>query len=184
MAAPGVPDFYQGTELPEFRLVDPDNRHTVDYDLRRWLLGELEADAARDAPALAERLLDELDGRLKLWVTSRALGLRRARIDLFRQGEYVALEATGGRAREVVAFGRLLDDRAVIAVGGRFFTRLPARPVGERAWEDTRLRWPGAGAGTWRDAITGRELRVPGDEIPLADVLRHLPVALLERIGV
>jgi (1->4)-alpha-D-glucan 1-alpha-D-glucosylmutase len=182
VAAPGVPDVYQGTELPEFRLVDPDNRRSVDYDLRRWLLGELEADAARDAPALAEKLLDDLDGRLKLWVTSRALGLRRSRIELFRQGEYVPLEAAGSRAREVVAFGRLLDGRAVIAVAARFFTQLPARPVGERAWEDTRLRWPGAGTGTWRDVITGRELRGSGDEIPLAEVLSHLPVALLERI--
>jgi (1->4)-alpha-D-glucan 1-alpha-D-glucosylmutase len=181
VAAPGVPDFYQGVELPGFRLVDPDNRQLVDYDLRRWLLGELEAE--KDASALAERLLDDLDGRLKLWVTSRTLGLRRSRIQVFRRGEYVPLEATGSRAREVVAFGRLLDERAVIALAGRFFTRLPARPVGERAWEDTRLRWPGAGAGTWRDAITGRELRASGDEVPLAEALRHLPFALLERIG-
>jgi (1->4)-alpha-D-glucan 1-alpha-D-glucosylmutase len=183
VAAPGVPDFYQGVELPDFRLVDPDNRRPVDYDLRRWLLGELEAEAQRDAPALAERLLDELDGRLKLWVTARTLGLRRSRAEVFCQGEYVPLEATGSRAREVVAFGRLLDDQAVIALAGRFFTRLPARPVGEHAWEDTRLRWPRAGAATWRDAITGRELRVSGDEVPLAEALQHLPVALLERIG-
>jgi (1->4)-alpha-D-glucan 1-alpha-D-glucosylmutase len=181
VAAPGVPDFYQGVELPAFRLVDPDNRGTVDYDLRRWLLGELEAEAERDAVSLADRLLDELDGRLKLWVTARSLALRRRRLDLFRDGEYVPLETIGDHSREVVAFGRLLDAQAMVAVAGRFYTRLPARPVGKEAWKGTKLRWPGAGRGRWRDAITGRDLTVRGDSIPLEEVLRHLPVALLER---
>ena len=181
VAAPGVPDFYQGVELPQFRLVDPDNRGTVDYDLRRWLLGELEAEAEADPRALADKLLGELDGRLKLWVTARALALRRRRLELFRDGEYVPIETTGPRAQEVVAFGRLLDRQAVIAVAGRFFTRLPAQPTGEAAWKGSRLRWPGVGRGRWRDVLTGRDLRFPSDSIALGEVLRHLPVALLER---
>jgi len=179
VAAPGVPDFYQGVELPSFRLVDPDNRQPVDYDLRRWLLGELEAD--EDGCALADRLLEGLDGRLKLWVTARALALRRRRPDVFLEGDYVPLEARGARARELVAFGRRLDADAVIVAAGRFFTHLPARPTGA-AWKDTRLPWPDGG-GVWREAITGRELRPRRGTFDVGEVLRHLPFALLERTG-
>ncbi|HEX8853416.1 MAG TPA: malto-oligosyltrehalose synthase, partial [Pyrinomonadaceae bacterium] len=89
--APGVPDFYQGTELWSFTLVDPDNRRPVDYEVRRAMLASLDAEAeACGAPALVERLMsDAEDGRIKLFVTSRALRLRRARRELFSSGEYL-----------------------------------------------------------------------------------------------
>jgi (1->4)-alpha-D-glucan 1-alpha-D-glucosylmutase len=183
-ASPGVPDLYQGTELPEFRLVDPDNRRTVDFDRRRRLLAGLQVRAERDAPALARRLVSATDGRLKLWVTSRALGVRRARAALFEKGAYEPLEAAGPRSEEVVAFARVHGRAAVVAAAGRFFTRLPDPPVGE-AWGATILPLPEEGGEVWRDALTGRELRAsgaPGPRLPLAEVFRHLPVALLESV--
>jgi (1->4)-alpha-D-glucan 1-alpha-D-glucosylmutase len=181
-ASPGVPDFYQGTELPEFRLVDPDNRQPVDFDRRRRLLAELQREAESDAAGLARRLMAGTDGRLKLWVTSRALGLRRARAALFTDGSYEPLAASGPRQEEVVAFARTHERRTVMAVVGRFFTRLPDPPIGD-AWGATMLTSPALRSARWRDALVGHEVESVGDREPglrLADVFRHLPVALLE----
>ncbi|HEX9189179.1 MAG TPA: malto-oligosyltrehalose synthase, partial [Vicinamibacteria bacterium] len=182
-ASPGVPDVYQGTELPEFRLVDPDNRRPVDFERRRLVLAELRGEADRDAAALASRLLARTDGRLKLWVTSRALSLRRSRAALFEEGDYEPLAATGAREQEVVAFARRHEGRAVIAAVGRFFTRLPDPPSGEAAWGSTDLRLHPGATTTWRDAIVGHEVKATGGtapRLPLAEAFRHLPVALLE----
>jgi (1->4)-alpha-D-glucan 1-alpha-D-glucosylmutase len=182
-AAPGVPDFYQGTELAEFRLVDPDNRRPVDFERRRRLLAELHADGERDAPGLARRLLGANDGGLKLWVTSRALRLRRSRAGFFEEGDYVPLAVSGPREQEVVAFARRREGRALIAAVGRFFTRLPDPPVGGAAWGGTCLVLPPRSPDAWRDAIVGHETRAAGGaepRLPLADAFRHLPLALLE----
>jgi (1->4)-alpha-D-glucan 1-alpha-D-glucosylmutase len=184
-ASPGVPDVYQGTELPEFRLVDPDNRRPVDFDRRARLLDELRREAESDAPGLASRLVAGTDGRLKLWVTSRALSLRRSSRELFEQGDYEPLVASGPREQEVVAFARRHEGRAVIAVAGRFFTRLPAPPTGEGAWGGTALPLPPGSADAWRDALVGHEVEAEGGlepRLPLAGVFRHLPVALLESV--
>jgi (1->4)-alpha-D-glucan 1-alpha-D-glucosylmutase len=183
VASPGVPDFYQGTELPEFRLVDPDNRRPVDFDHRRRLLAQIQREADSDAALLAARLLAGTDGRLKLWVTSRALVLRHSRAELFECGDYEPLEASGPREQEVVAFARTHQGHTVIAAVGRFLTRLPDPPTGESAWGDTTVKLsPGAGV-LWRDALAGHEMRATNGgavHLRLADVFRHLPVALLE----
>jgi (1->4)-alpha-D-glucan 1-alpha-D-glucosylmutase len=184
-AAPGVPDFYQGTELPEFRLVDPDNRGPVDFERRRQLLAGLQREAERDAAGLAARLLSSCDGRLKLWVTSRALALRRARAGFFAQGAYKPLAASGFREPHVVAFARGHEGRWLLAVAGRFFTRLPDPPTGAGAWGDTTLKLPAGAPVAWRDAIVGHEVKarsVDEPQLALADVFRHLPVALLEAV--
>jgi (1->4)-alpha-D-glucan 1-alpha-D-glucosylmutase len=184
-ASPGVPDFYQGTELPEFRLVDPDNRRSVDFEHRFALLVQAQREAEADPSRLAARLLAADDGRLKLWVTSRVLGLRRSKAALFEAGEYHPLRASGRREQEVVSFARTLEGRSVIAAAGRFFTRLPARPVGARAWRGTSLRLHAGAAAAWRDAITGCEVKATGSQeprLPLSDVFRHLPFALLESL--
>ena len=184
-AAPGVPDFYQGTEVPEFRLVDPDNRCPVDFERRARLLAELQREARADLAGLAARLVGASDGRLKLWVTSRALAVRRARAPLFEDGGYQALFAVGAREQEVVAFARTHGEDAVIATVGRFFTRLPDPPVGKEAWGETSLELPEGSATAWRDAIAGHELKATDDprpRLPLTEVFRHLPVALLEAV--
>jgi (1->4)-alpha-D-glucan 1-alpha-D-glucosylmutase len=184
--SPGVPDFYQGTELPEFRLVDPDNRGRADLGRRHGLLTRLQAEAEADAPGLAARLLAGTDGRLKLWVTSRALALRRRSAALFVDGAYEPLTASGPREQEVVAFARRHEGRCVVAAVGRFFTRLPDPPVGQSAWGETRLALPEGAGKRWRDAIVGHEVTAAGGldlHLPLGDVFRHLPVALLESLS-
>ncbi len=180
IASPGVPDFYQGTELPEFRLVDPDNRHPVDFQRRRALLAELQQQGEEDAPGLARQLLSATDGRLKLWVTSRGLRLRRARAALFEDGDYLPLVPSGKRERHALAFARRRGSDSVIAVVGRFFTRLPDPPIGGRAWRDTVLRLAPGSARTWKDALCGHRVQASGGALPLAEVFRHLPLALLE----
>jgi (1->4)-alpha-D-glucan 1-alpha-D-glucosylmutase len=186
--APGVPDFYQGTELWAFTLVDPDNRHPVDYESRRLLLASLRDVGGGDVSEFAEGLLERHeDGRVKMYVTARALNLRRERAGLFAGGAYVPLGAEGRRAGSVVAFARSLDGDAVVAVAGRFFTRLGvgregALSLSREAWGDTTLALEGVEAGRYRDVFTGREFDAGGGALPLAELLSPLPVALLARV--
>ena len=186
IGTPGVPDFYQGTELWNLSLVDPDNRGSVDYDLRRSVLGEL-VRGEGDRGALVRRLLERPeDGRIKMHVTRSALRFRADRRDLFDRGGYVPLASRGERERHACAFARTAGKRAAIAVIGRFFMSLGA--VGgfaavPGAWGDTVLELPGElSGGGWRDVITGRNIPVQDPEtLSLGEVFSLLPVAILEK---
>jgi (1->4)-alpha-D-glucan 1-alpha-D-glucosylmutase len=180
--APGVPDFYQGTEIWDFRLVDPDNRAPVDFPLRRRLLESL---AAPDAPQAAELLASLEDGRLKLLVTARALACRRAHRETFLAGAYEPLHAAGELEELVVSFARGRGAESCIAVAARFFTRLPHPPVGA-AWTGTALL-VGEHGPFFRDVLTGRRLEARGSatdrRLALDQVFAELPVALLEKVS-
>src|SRR5262249_33256123 len=119
LMAPGNPDIYQGTELWDFSLVDPDNRRPVDFKLRRKLLSEL-----RNSLNLAELCRNMLtnypDGRIKMWVAMPGLEFRREPPELFRRGRYVRVD-TSSPSQHVCAFARLLEDEdqiqmAIVAV--------------------------------------------------------------------
>jgi len=186
LAAPGVPDVYQGTELWDLSLVDPDNRRPVDWDRRRERLEALSAEGERDPVGLAERLLSKPDdGGIKLYLLSRALRFRRARDELFARGGYQGLPTTGARGDQVVAFARALGEQASITVVGRHYVRLcegDGRPLGP-AWQDTAVALPQALAGRrFRDVFTGRVLGTREGSLAAAEVFTHLPVALLEAI--
>ncbi len=165
VTVPGVPDTYQGTELWDLSLVDPDNRRSVDFTVRDRLLGELEAGLSPEA------ILSRWDeGLPKLWALHRALRLRRARPELFdARGAYVPLLASGPRAGHVVAFVR--GDGAVTIV-----PRLTLTLGGD--WRSTSLELP---AGNWRDELTG-EIHT-GGRAELAGLLARFPVSLLVRMG-
>ncbi len=191
-ASPGVPDFFQGTDLWDLSLVDPDNRRPVDFELRHRLLDELGPALAADAPperrlATARELLGRWeDGAVKLYVTARALVLRRERPQVFLEGTYEPLDVSGERGPNAVAFARALGDEAVIAVAPRLPTKLAggAPPLGLEAWGDTVVRLPGALAGrAWEDVLTGAPCPVlPGEDggtLRLAGLFDALPVALL-----
>ncbi|AKF07406.1 Malto-oligosyltrehalose synthase [Sandaracinus amylolyticus] len=178
-ASPGVPDLYQGSEAWNLSLVDPDNRRPVAFDTLREALTELRG--ARDPEALAEALLGAPeDGRVKLWVTHRALDARRRERELYLRGAYVAL--TGDE--HTVAFARVLDERVHLAIT----TRLPfalageSAPIGE-AWGERRVRGDALADGMrFADVLTGRTHQAQ-DGLRLADVLAVLPCAVLERVG-
>jgi (1->4)-alpha-D-glucan 1-alpha-D-glucosylmutase len=196
MTAPGVPDFYQGTELWDFSLVDPDNRRLVDYDHRIRLLEEVEQalNSAADRPAAVRELLaSAADGRIKLFVIMTALRFRRAQASLFLQGAYVPLEVGGDAYKHVCAFSRRLEHRTVLTVVPRLMAGLMAdasRPaLGTEVWGDT---WTALPDGTdvnerYRNLFTGETLAlVVRDGHPvllLAEMLAHCPVALLEKVS-
>ena len=193
VAVPGVPDFYQGSELWDLALVDPDNRRPVDFARRRAGLESLEKALEQGpaaAPALIARLAREpADGLIKLFVTWRALALRAARRAVFERGEHVAVEVEGERAAQVIAFARRCEEGAVLAVTGRWFARCDrdhGPPAGE-LWRGTRLILPESLREVrFRDALAGHELSATLEDghghLPLEEVFRHLPVALLEGV--
>jgi (1->4)-alpha-D-glucan 1-alpha-D-glucosylmutase len=191
LTCPGVPELYQGTELWDFSLVDPDNRRPVDYARRRRLLDELrrEAARARHLPEMARRLTAaKEDGRIKLYVTARALRCRRDYPGLFAEGDYLPAEAAGARREHVCAFVRRAAGRWALAAVPRLLSRLlpgpGAAPLGPDVWQDSALLVPGLRPGRrCRNAFTG-EVHTLADyhgqaALPLAHVFAHFPVALL-----
>jgi (1->4)-alpha-D-glucan 1-alpha-D-glucosylmutase len=194
-ASPGVPDFYQGTELWDLSLVDPDNRRPVDYRLRQRLLAELEPVLSGDADRDDQRLQTVCallthwpDGRIKLYVTATALRLRRRLTALFLTGEYEPLAASGERADHIVALARRDRQHAVIAVVPRLLVRLTSAthflPLGTESWGETWLPLPEHLAQrAYRDELTGVVLQ-PGQHqqqvgLAIASILHTCPVALL-----
>ena len=163
LTAPGVPDTYQGTELWDLSLVDPDNRREVDYTIRRKFLKEL---AAGMTPEAITARSDE--GLTKMHVTRQALHLRKARRQAFgKEGTYTPLRGRGAKADHVVAFDR---NHEVVTVA----VRLPITRGDE--WGDTSIFLP---EGTWTNTLTDET--VPGGTVRLADLLKRFPVALLSR---
>jgi (1->4)-alpha-D-glucan 1-alpha-D-glucosylmutase len=191
ITAPGVPDTYQGTELWDFSLVDPDNRRPVDYERRRRLLEELQGRVAKAGPDLrslaAELLAAKEDGRIKLYVTYRALHARRDQPQLFTTGEYVPLVIEGPQAEHAFGFVRQREADWAVVVVPRLLTRLTGNvqqlPLGRTVWQDTRLMLPDSGARLrWRNVFTGETLTVAEQGgrlmLPLAEVFGTFPVAL------
>jgi len=188
ITAPGLPDLYQGTEVWNFSLADPDNRRAVDYARLQALLAQLHAAESEDPPLLLDRLLaDPADGSLKLYVTRCALRFRREHRALFAHGSYVPLRAAGEKNKHVVAFARSFRGATVLVLAGRFFAQLESDvrpPIGAETWEDTevvlRKQIP---AVPYRDVFTGKTIASvsrDGDfALSLAEAFAHLPIAML-----
>ncbi|MEO8456300.1 MAG: malto-oligosyltrehalose synthase [Chloroflexota bacterium] len=169
-AAPGVPDTYQGCELWDFSLVDPDNRRPVDFARR-----------VKSLPTLVDATHQDLlaswqDGRIKQFVLQRALRFRGEHAALFADGEYVPLEVAGEHSERVVAFARHQGDEWAVVIAPRLITHLcgDGWPIGE-VWGDTCARL--LADGHWRNVMSGDVFT--GAELLLADAFRKLPVALL-----
>ena len=162
LTSPGVPDIYQGNELWDLSLVDPDNRRPIDFALRGRRLGELLGLSAAQVWARRE------EGLPKLWLTHKTLQARRLRPELFGGGSsYQPLQARGRKSGNVLAFSR----------GEQALTVVPRLILGRgKGWEDTRLRLP---EGRWRNEFTG-EIFSGGDQLVDA-LLRFFPVGLLFR---
>jgi malto-oligosyltrehalose synthase len=198
LTAPGVPDVYQGNELWDFSLVDPDNRRPVDYDARRGLLARLAAARTANAPAartpIDEMVDDIADPRCKLFLHARVLELRRRDPELFQRGEYLPLQVTGRRAPHLCAFARRLDGRLAVVLAPRLYLKLmgaesagaegpPRLPLGAEVWGDTAVRLPSDTAAPLRGVLDGAQVpRNSGGGPPAisaASALQSFPVALL-----
>lgn len=186
LTCPGVPDIYQGNELFEYALVDPDNRRLVDYDRRRKLLNDL-CTESRGGGGSFDFAHDPADSKVKLHLTSKTLRIRNELVPLFESGSYVPLRVTGEKAEHVLAFAREHEDQsAIIAV-----PRLCATLLGdefeafgnEAVWGNTRMEIPNSSAACFHDAFTGECTRVEMNAgqrcLPVAKVISHFPVALL-----
>jgi len=184
--SPGVPDLYQGNELLDFSLVDPDNRRPVDYGLRERALAELAAIAAGPDLATAVRALAEQphDGRAKLFTTWRLLQARRRMPELFRDGTYQPLRVSGEQRAHAIAYARRYGRDMLVVIAGRLFAKLmrePGRlPIGEQVWGDT-----GVQSGTLSEGhvlinvLTGERIEVGRGGIPVARAFADFPGAAL-----
>jgi (1->4)-alpha-D-glucan 1-alpha-D-glucosylmutase len=185
---PGVPDVYQGQELWDFSLVDPDNRRPVDFEIRERLLDSMQQAQHQSngnlIATIPEILRNYQDGRIKLWLIQKLLRLRQNRPDLFRHGSYTPLLAKGSKAEHVIDYARSRAGEFVIAAAPRLsFTLMKgaeAAPVGA-AWNDTELHvGPEFASSSLTNLLTGE--RVPlrdGSVLLCSDLFAHLPFALV-----
>lgn len=194
IASPGVPDFYQGTELWDLNLVDPDNRRPVDFASRRERLSRLEPLLADSSPAeqktlrVSEMLESWRTGEIKLYLTAAGLRARRNMPELFLEGAYTPLAAEGEMKDHVVAFARVANSRAMVALVPRLVAGLTGSaerlPLGVESWKQTILSLPpDLAAKSWQDLFTGENIGcsqpAAGAQLSLGEVLRVCPVALL-----
>jgi len=182
ITAPGVPDLYQGSELWDFSLVDPDNRRPVDFNKRKRLLNDIITQAKDDLPSLlAELLAGREDGRIKLFLTWRALSARKRSIETFQNGSYIPLEVTGPLKDHVIAFARSYQGEWILTIAPRLLTAvIPADkyPFGREVWKDTRIQLSEHLPTSWEDVFTAD--CITGDTmLLLGDALKQFPVALL-----
>jgi (1->4)-alpha-D-glucan 1-alpha-D-glucosylmutase len=172
LTSPGVPDIYQGSEIWDYSLVDPDNRRLVDYHSRRKMLRELKN------VDLSELLRCWPDGRIKLFVTQRLLQLRRSNPEFFRESSYHALETTGTFADCAVAFMRKHRDKSVLVAAARLSSRLGFPPIGER-WQDTAIVLPESfPALALRDVLSARSIKINGNSLGMRNLTAELPLAV------
>ena len=182
LTAPGAPDTYQGTELWDFSLVDPDNRRPVDYASRGALLDQLPSQADR-GPLARELFAARADGRIKLWVTTILLQARREHLGLFSDGQYLPVTVTGEHAGRVFAFARSTVTGGAVVIVPRLLAGL-GKSVTDFSWGDTTVVLPDRFVrAELRDLFTGR-LVEPSEQgvdvtLPLSEVLVDLPFVVL-----
>ncbi|HEV2137092.1 MAG TPA: malto-oligosyltrehalose synthase [Terracidiphilus sp.] len=189
ITAPGVPDFYQGSELWDLSLVDPDNRRPVDFRKRIQMLEDLRKEqSARPRRLLREILTGWRDGRVKLYVTDKALEFRRLRASVYEDGDYLPLDCCGVWQSNVFAFARKKKEHWCLTIVPRFTTRLAPSgrmPLGSTVWQDTFISLPDHAPQSWQSMLTSDKISAGSETggkraLRLSDILDHFPVALLE----
>jgi (1->4)-alpha-D-glucan 1-alpha-D-glucosylmutase len=198
LTSPGVPDIYQGQELWDFSLVDPDNRRPVDFTIRQNLLSQIKASIGQNEEsllALSRNLAaNPRDPKLKLFVTWRTLQFRRLHADLFMRGEYIPITVEGTAAKHLCAFARRWtptgEDKPQIAlvVAPRWIAQLmksaddtppTAPPLGSSVWRDTHLDLKDLDGLSLTNLFTGRVCEVRDAKSNAAEIFADFPVAVL-----
>lgn len=193
IVSPGLPDFYQGSEIWDLSLVDPDNRRPVEYEKRIKMLNEL-ARREKEEPLseLARRLtINKNDGMVKMFLIYKALNFRRENRDVFERGEYIPIEAIGERLGNICAFARRHNGKDVVVIAPMFYTKLSAAddspPFGREIWKESFISVPFASAeAKYINIFTGKTAEIierqGSSALSLADVISDFPVALLENV--
>jgi (1->4)-alpha-D-glucan 1-alpha-D-glucosylmutase len=182
ITSPGVPDFYQGSELWDLSLVDPDNRRPVDFEKRRTMLtGIREQDDADTGRLVQDLLATREDGKIKLFLIYRAVKAKNANREIFRAGAYLPLKSAGRFSSNVIAFAWKYQRQWALVIAPRFLSHLVQEgdfPLGRQVWQDTEVIMPNGAPAAWRNVITSEVLSA-GQALSVGDVLRSFPVALL-----
>jgi (1->4)-alpha-D-glucan 1-alpha-D-glucosylmutase len=183
MTAPGVPDIYQGTELWDFSLVDPDNRRPVDFESRISLLDELLL-RENDPLLLKELITAPQNGAIKMFLITKLLHFRSRMAELFASGKYTHIDTKGIFADSIVAFLRTNEDSACLIVVPRMLTKIIKEgemPIASALWGDTSLQLPQKYTNRkWVDILTNKTLSVKNDHLAIGDILTQFPVSVLE----
>jgi (1->4)-alpha-D-glucan 1-alpha-D-glucosylmutase len=206
VTAPGIPDVYQGCEGWDLSFVDPDNRRAVDYDLRKQYLNEIDDRLHRERdPFMTELIKNRLDGKIKLLCLYQALNARKKEADLFTGGEYIPLTLSGDGMANAVAFARRSGERWALVVVPKSIVGISTETqfgIGEAVWSNTALNLPEGAPTQWKNSLTDRRYQaraaerplansadssgsgaatasIPGNQLPLREMLENFPVALL-----
>lgn len=176
LTAPGVPDIYQGNEIWHYSLVDPDNRRSVDYQLRQRMIDEL-------GTAQPNELMPTWpDGRIKMFLIQRVLRFRREHADLFQHGEYAPLHASGVFAECCITFSRRLANKWIVVIAPRLSSRVGFPPIGE-LWRDTAIELPETFSHAQaHDLFTCRPVHSHNRQMKLADALSILPFTMITNL--
>ena len=182
--SPGLPDIYQGTEMWDLSLVDPDNRQPVDYSLRKKMLQEMQQRFRKEPVLMIRELMQQaFDGRIKLWMTHRLLQARRQNPDLFVRGVYLPLEVKGRCKENILAFARNHGEDWFITVVPLLTTHLYNDPRGEYIsripWEDTSIVLPERAPAKWNNILSDRSLETDG-ELPVGALFTDAAAGLLK----
>jgi len=180
--SPGVPDLYQGNELWDLSLVDPDNRRPVEYQKRIDYLKQIKNGINADISQLIKELFStKEDGRIKMLLTYQLLQARKEHLQLFQEGDYKQLTVQGKFSDRIVAFARIHQDKVAISIATRLLTKViqPGElPLGKDVWSDTNIELPEGMPTAWKDAISLQGVK--GDRtLYIGEALQHFPVALL-----
>lgn len=182
ITSPGVPDFYQGSELWDLSLVDPDNRRPVDFEKRRAMLADIREQNDADIGRLVQDLLSTReDGKVKLFLIYRVLKARTENREIFCSGAYHPLESAGRFRDHVIAFAWRYQRQWALVIVPRFLSHLiheGAFPLGRHVWQDTGVIMPDGAPAEWRNVITNEVLSA-SKILSVGDILLSFPVAFL-----
>jgi (1->4)-alpha-D-glucan 1-alpha-D-glucosylmutase len=182
ITSPGVPDFYQGTELWDLNLVDPDNRRPINFEQRVTLLGDIRRRAETDLLKLIEELLANVqDGGIKLFLVHRALHALKNYPLVFQKGGYLPLRTVGKFERNVIAFARRHGETWAVTIAPRFLCTVVEEgnfPLGTQVWQDTGVILPRRCPSMFRNVLTN-EMVPGGDSLAVGEALRIFPAGLL-----
>jgi (1->4)-alpha-D-glucan 1-alpha-D-glucosylmutase len=185
LTSPGNPDIYQGTELWDFSLVDPDNRHPVDFSIRQSIISDLRLASAHPLRLCSKLLENYEDARIKMWITMRAMEFRREHPALFQKGSYLPLENSDSN-RHLCAFARVLgkeagSETAIVAVPRFAYTLMGGNllPPLDQIWSEATIKLPQDSPNEFENIFTGERVRSKDGVLLCNELFRSFPVCVL-----